>query len=660
MVIEAIARNRDESKRGRHEAPKRIDDFMCGLELRQIRKPRDDSIIETYRMGQVLGKGGFAKVFKAERIISADLSSDPVASSTVAVKVIPKKRVSRPDQAARIENEISIQSRMKHRNVAALLSAWSDDEKYILVIEYCEEKTLLCYMKLYANKRVPELETAMVLSQLCRAVEYLHKNDIIHRDIKLGNVLRTGNCIKLADFGLAINFRTENSRHICGTPNFLSPEVYAEKYHSPASDIWAVGCVLYSLLAGANPFEFTDLKDTGKRIMNMEFTIPEFFSDEAKEAIQCIMTDQHKFRPSAREVLKLPLFAKYGIVPSGRKDSKSRRSNAEPGPSSRSRSKTNPEEQEKACKRALFSKRLVKPFVDDKNVTGTSSGSSGQNRESLGQINNNLAPTTTVTRSRFTKSKNFARSLLNEIEAAPQNSARKRNREMPDYNRYQPAFKQVRHHPSIVYVTKWIDYYEQIGLGYKLSDATVNILLRNGDTAKGRGNDKIRLLNDEGVRTISSDSTNRRDRAAAKHWDQFEKYMSKNLVDGITANSQEPDEYGNITVRYFERDDRAIIFQLSNGVKQINFLNGPEKGTKFIISNDGLILVEKRERKCVSWNEFESQIDGSMAELLHYAHDRFHSMDRERRGSQGNCDRSEFCQLMNKLNVQERRFRVVL
>ena len=77
------------------------------------------------------------------------------------------------------------------------------------------------------------------------------------------------------------------------------------------------------------------------------------------------------------------------------------------------------------------------------------------------------------------------------------------------------------------------------------------------------------MLSDEGVRTISIDSTNRRDRAAAKHWVQFEQYMSKNLVDGITANSQEPDEYGNVTVRYFERDDRAIIFQLSNGVKQV-------------------------------------------------------------------------------------------
>ena len=120
-------------------------------------------------LGQVLGKGGFAKVFKAERIISADLSSEPISSSTVAVKVIPKKRVSRPDQAARIENEISIQSQMKHRNVAALLSAWSDEEKYILVIEYCEEKTLLCYMKLYANK--VKFQSFLVLGSLERLRE---------------------------------------------------------------------------------------------------------------------------------------------------------------------------------------------------------------------------------------------------------------------------------------------------------------------------------------------------------------------------------------------------------------------------------------------------------------------------------------------------------
>ena len=86
---------------------------------------------------------------------------------------------------------------------------------------------------------------------------------------------------------------------------------------------------------------------------------------------------------------------------------------------------------------------------------------------------------------------------------------------------------------------------------------------------------------------------------------------------------------------------------------KINFLSGPEKGTKFIISNDGLILVENRKRISLSWNDFHGLLstDDSMVDLLNYAHQRFHSMERERRGSQGNCDRSEFCQLMNKLNV---------
>ena len=143
---------------------------------------------------------------------------------------------------------------------------------------------------------MPEPKTAVILFQLCKAVQYLHKNDIIHRDIKLENVLLTKNCIKLADFGLAINCKTDKSHNISGTINYLPPEVCAGKYQSPKSDIWAVGCVLYSLLAGALPFKFTDKKDTLERIINMKFTIPKFIVNEAKETIQCIMTDRYKLR----------------------------------------------------------------------------------------------------------------------------------------------------------------------------------------------------------------------------------------------------------------------------------------------------------------------------------------------------------------------------
>ena len=197
-------------------------------------------------------------------------------------------------------------------------------------------------------------------------------------------------------------------------------------------------------------------------------------SHDLKEIVY-VKTFVHKnnFRPSAREVLKLPLFAKYGVLPSESKHSKRRTSDLKNGAEDPSRSRSKSDlGHEKTCKRALF----PKPFELD-----TGSSGSIKKREPLGQINNNLTPTTTVTRARLSKSKNFARSLLNEIECAPNGAIRKRNREM-DCIRHQPATKQVRHQQPLIYVTKWIDYYEQIGLGYKLSDATINILLRNGDT----------------------------------------------------------------------------------------------------------------------------------------------------------------------------------
>ena len=101
------------------------------------------------------------------------------------------------------------------------------------------------------------------MKQVISGVEYLHKEGILHRDIKLGNILIKSSTVKLADFGLAIKYRdNEVPRQLCGTPNFLAPEVYRLKLHSTASDIWAVGCVLYSLLVGQNPFPYTGMPQT--------------------------------------------------------------------------------------------------------------------------------------------------------------------------------------------------------------------------------------------------------------------------------------------------------------------------------------------------------------------------------------------------------------
>ena len=158
---------------------------------------------------------------------------------------------------------------------------------------------------------VPEKETINVMRQLLSAVEYLHDNDIIHRDIKLGNILRQQGVIKLGDFGLACNYKTEETRALCGTPNFLSPEVFRHKLHSTASDIWAVGCVLYTLLAGENPFKYIDMQTTQKVICAMEYTIPAYISSEAVQAIKLLLDEDYKARPSASDILQLELFVKY-------------------------------------------------------------------------------------------------------------------------------------------------------------------------------------------------------------------------------------------------------------------------------------------------------------------------------------------------------------
>ena len=123
------------------------------------------------------------------------------------------------------------------------------------------------------------------------AVEYCHKKRIIHRDLKLGNILLDKEMtIKLSDFGLAakLNFEDEKRRTMCGTPNYIAPEVLDSKFgHSYEVDIWAIGVIIYTLIYGKPPFDTADLKTTYKRIRACIYDFPaKNISDEAKDLIR--------------------------------------------------------------------------------------------------------------------------------------------------------------------------------------------------------------------------------------------------------------------------------------------------------------------------------------------------------------------------------------
>jgi serine/threonine protein kinase len=122
-------------------------------------------------------------------------------------------------------------------------------------MEYLKKKGRLC-----------EAESKPFLLQLLSAVEYLHMNHVIHRDLKLGNLFLKSNLqVKLGDFGLATLVYGENDRKrtICGTPNYIAPEILigGEKGHSYEVDIWSFGVIMYTLLIGKPPFQRKDVKD---------------------------------------------------------------------------------------------------------------------------------------------------------------------------------------------------------------------------------------------------------------------------------------------------------------------------------------------------------------------------------------------------------------
>ncbi|CAH1102322.1 unnamed protein product [Psylliodes chrysocephalus] len=124
------------------------------------------------------------------------------------------------------------------------------------------------------RKFLTEPETRFYMKQIISGVHYLHHNRIIHRDLKLGNLFLNDDLIvKIGDFGLSakIEYEGERRKTLCGTPNYVAPEILTNKGHSFEVDIWSLGCIMYALLIGKSPFEASSLEETYNRITKCEY-----------------------------------------------------------------------------------------------------------------------------------------------------------------------------------------------------------------------------------------------------------------------------------------------------------------------------------------------------------------------------------------------------
>lgn len=147
------------------------------------------------------------------------------------------------------------------------------------------------------------------MHQIVKGMLYLHTHGILHRDLTLSNLLLTSNMnIKVADFGLATQLKLPNEKHftMCGTPNYISPEVATHSAHGLESDVWSLGCMFYAFLMGRPPFDTDTVKHTLSKVVLGDYEMPSHVSLEAQDLIHKLLQRDPALRPSLSAVLDHP------------------------------------------------------------------------------------------------------------------------------------------------------------------------------------------------------------------------------------------------------------------------------------------------------------------------------------------------------------------
>ncbi|GMH42522.1 hypothetical protein BSKO_10441 [Bryopsis sp. KO-2023] len=255
---------------------------------------------EDYEFEGLLGKGSFGEVYEA---------TERKTGEKVAIKVITRSKLKSREARARLKNEYKIHSTVKHPNIVALKCSIQSSKKVFFVMEVCKQGELADLLK--KKDRFVEGEARGYFRQLVEAVSYLHSRWIIHRDIKLANLLLTdGNVLKLADFGLAAQLDCQDSERltICGTPNYLSPEIAKREPYTLATDVWSLGVVLYSMLCGTPPFQEDEVAETIERVKMVDFECPDFLSPEASDMIKGILHKEKSKRMKLKDIKRHPFY----------------------------------------------------------------------------------------------------------------------------------------------------------------------------------------------------------------------------------------------------------------------------------------------------------------------------------------------------------------
>ncbi|CAI5448427.1 unnamed protein product [Caenorhabditis angaria] len=254
--------------------------------------------LDDFEVGRPLGKGKFGNVF---------ISREKKTKRIVALKVLFKSQLLSLGVSHQLRREIEIQYHLRHPNILGLFGYFHDEKRVFVMLDYASRGELFNFLQTQQGHRIDEPLAAKFVRQLSEALKYCHSKGVIHRDVKPENLLLDAKLnLKLADFGWSVVADHSKRNTLCGTMDYLAPEMVSNEPHNYSVDIWAVGILTFEMLAGYAPFAQHSSEALIARIKDCKVTYPSTITELPKSLIAAIIKREPSDRLPLQQVISHP------------------------------------------------------------------------------------------------------------------------------------------------------------------------------------------------------------------------------------------------------------------------------------------------------------------------------------------------------------------
>ena len=235
--------------------------------------------LQDFEIMRTLGTGSFGRVHLVRSIHNRRY---------YAIKVLKKQQIIRMKQIEHINDERRILKIVEHPFLIRMWGTFQDSKNLFMVMDYIEGGELFSLLR--KSQRFPNPLAKFYAAEVILALEYFHSHNLIYRDLKPENILldRNGH-VKITDFGFAKEVTTVTWT-LCGTPDYIAPEVIATKPYNKSVDWWSLGILIYEMLAGYTPFYDTTPMKTYEKILNGKVNYPSFFNADVVDLLAKLIT----------------------------------------------------------------------------------------------------------------------------------------------------------------------------------------------------------------------------------------------------------------------------------------------------------------------------------------------------------------------------------